>query len=111
MEMHVLWKCMEKTNHKTALWQTMETIAIPQNNHVVKLGENEMTYRTNRPIWFKKANPGCASFVAGKAKRGQRKAKEIKRFQARIDSWINPQSERFKDQKSEGGAKCPGSWQ
>lgn len=32
-----------------------------------------------------------------------------KRLQARIKAWENHQSDRFRQQKTEGGAKCPGS--
>lgn len=49
--------------------------------------------------------------VANKAKPGPRKAKKIRRFQARLNSYIAHESKRFESQKAAGGAKAPGSWQ
>lgn len=47
--------------------------------------------------------------VADKAKKGQPKAKHLRRIEARIKAWANPESKQFEKQIADGGAKCPGS--
>ena len=62
--------------------------------------------------WKNRGNPAMKNApIANRAVAGKPHRKAAKKLQARIQAWANPEGKAFRDQKDEGGAKCPGSRQ
>lgn len=62
--------------------------------------------------WLNRGNKSMANApIANRAVSGGLNRKAAKRLQARINAWKAPESKRFQEAISQGGAKCPGSLQ